>query len=51
LAGLMAVPLYARSVAAVIGGLLVLAAWNSVLEMLVVPRPGGGRLPAGWPAA
>jgi hypothetical protein len=40
----MAVPLYARSVAAVIGGLLVLAAWNSVVEMLVVPRPGGGRL-------
>jgi hypothetical protein len=40
----MVVPLYARAVAAVIGGLLVLAAWNSVVEMLVVPRPGGGRL-------
>jgi hypothetical protein len=40
----MVAPLYARSVAAVIGGLLVLAAWTSVFEMLVVPRPGGGRL-------
>jgi hypothetical protein len=45
----MPVPLGARSVAAVIGGLLVLAAWTSVLETLVVPRPGGGRL-ARWVA-
>jgi hypothetical protein len=40
----MAVPLYARTVAAVIGGLLVLATWTSVIETLVVPRSGGGRL-------
>ena len=40
----MAVPLCVRSVAAVIGGLLVLAAWTSVIETLIVPRPGGGRL-------
>ena len=40
----MAVPLCARSVAAVIGGLLVLAAWSSAVETLIVPRPGGGRL-------
>jgi hypothetical protein len=45
----MPVPLCARSVAAVIGGLLVLAAWTSVLGTLVVPRPGGGRL-ARWVA-
>jgi hypothetical protein len=43
----MAVPLYARVVAAVIGGLLVLAVWISVVETLVVPRAGGGRL-ARW---
>ena len=40
----MVVPLCVRSVAAVIGGLLVLAAWTSVIETLIVPRPGGGRL-------
>ncbi len=40
----MAVPLSARSVAAVIGGLLVLAAWISVIETLIVPRRGGGGL-------
>ena len=40
----MTVPLCARSVAAVIGGLLVLAAWSSAVETLIVPRPGGGRL-------
>jgi hypothetical protein len=40
----MAVPLCARSVAAVVGGLLVLAAWSSAVETLIVPRPGGGRL-------
>jgi len=40
----MTVPLCARSVAAVIGGLLVPAAWSSAVETLIVPRPGGGRL-------
>jgi hypothetical protein len=40
----MAVPLCARWVAAVIGGLLVVTAWTSVIETLIVPRPGGGRL-------
>src|SRR5436305_5056065 len=35
----MAVPLAARSVAAVIGGLLVLAAWASVIGTAIVPRP------------
>ena len=45
----MPVPLCARAVAAVIGGLLVLAAWTSAIETLVVPRPGGGRL-ARWVA-
>ncbi|HEX6521870.1 MAG TPA: hypothetical protein VF070_17970 [Streptosporangiaceae bacterium] len=37
----MVVPLYARSVAAVIGGLLVLVAWASAIRTLVVPRPEG----------
>ena len=40
----MAVPLCARSVAAVIGGLLVLAVWTSVIGTLMVPRPVGRRL-------
>ena len=35
----MTVPQCARSVAAVIGGLLVLAAWSSAVETLIVPRP------------
>jgi hypothetical protein len=35
----MAVPLYARSVAAIIGGMLVLAAWTNVIGTLIVPRP------------
>jgi hypothetical protein len=37
----MAVPLYARSVAAVIGGVLVLIAWSNVIGTLIVPRPLG----------
>jgi hypothetical protein len=37
----MAVPLYARSPAAVIGGLLVLTVWASVIGTLIVPRSGG----------
>jgi hypothetical protein len=40
----MAVPLFARSVAAVIGGLLVLVVWISVIGTLMVPRPVGRRL-------
>jgi hypothetical protein len=35
----MVVPLAARSVAAVVGALLVLTAWSSVVGTLVVPRP------------
>ena len=35
----MTVPLWARSVAAVIGGLLVLAVWANVIKTLIVPRP------------
>jgi hypothetical protein len=35
----MTVPLGARSVAAVIGGLLVLAVWANVIKTLIVPRP------------
>ena len=35
----MTVPLWARSVAAVIGGLLVLTVWANVIKTLIVPRP------------
>ena len=35
----MVVPLAARSVAAVIGGVLVLAAWASIIGTVIVPRP------------
>jgi hypothetical protein len=45
----MAVPLGARSVAAVIGGLLVPAAWSSVVEMLIIPVPAMAGWPIGWP--
>src|ERR1700733_8368161 len=45
----MVVPLCARSVAALIGGLLVLAVWASVIGRLMVPRPAGGGL-ARWVA-
>jgi hypothetical protein len=45
----MVVPLYARSVAALIGGLLVVAAWASVIKTLIVPRPEGPGL-ARWAA-
>jgi hypothetical protein len=45
----MPIPLYARVAAAVIGGLLVVAVWTSVIETLVVPRAGGGKL-ARWVA-
>jgi len=37
----MAVPLLARAVAAMFGGLLVLTVWGSVIRTLIVPRPGG----------
>src|ERR1700759_2227998 len=40
----MVVPLAARLVAAVAGGLLVLAAWTSVTGTLIVSRSGGGWL-------
>jgi hypothetical protein len=35
----MTVPLYARSVAAIVGGVLVLIAWSNVIGTLIVPRP------------
>jgi hypothetical protein len=37
----MVVPLCARTIAAVIGGLLVLTVWASVIGTLMVPRSGG----------
>jgi hypothetical protein len=40
----MTVPMYARSIAAVIGGLLVVTVWASVIGTLIVPRPGNGHL-------
>ena len=40
----MVVPLGARSVIAVVGALLVLTAWGSVIGTLIVPRPAGGWL-------
>src|ERR1700722_19411356 len=40
----MTVPLAARSVLAVVGALLVLTAWGSVIGTLIVPRPAGGWL-------
>jgi len=40
----MTVPLTARDAAAVIGVLLILVTWTSVIVTLVVPRPGGDRL-------
>jgi len=40
----MAVPLCVRSAAAVIGGVLVVVVWISVIGTLMVPRPVGGRL-------
>ena len=42
----MVVPLAARLVAAVAGGLLVLAAWASVTETLIVSRSVGVPPPA-----
>jgi hypothetical protein len=35
----MVVPLWARSIAALIGGLLVLVVWANVVKTLIVPRP------------
>jgi hypothetical protein len=35
----MVVPLIGRSTAAVVGALLVLTAWTSVIGTLIVPRP------------
>ena len=40
----MVVPLAARSVIAIIGALLVLTAWGSLIGTLIVPRPSGGWL-------
>jgi hypothetical protein len=40
----MVVPLAARTVIAVVGALLVLTAWVSVIGTLIVPRPAGGWL-------
>jgi hypothetical protein len=40
----MVVPLAARSVIAIVGALLVLTAWGSVIGTLIVPRPAGGWL-------
>jgi hypothetical protein len=37
----MTIPLCVRSIAAVIGGLIVLTAWASMIRTLIVPRPGG----------
>jgi len=45
----MMVPLYARSVAALIGGLLIVVAWASSIKTLIVPRPEGPGL-ARWAA-
>jgi hypothetical protein len=52
---MIAVPLCARSAAAIIGGILVLVAWTNVIGTLIVPRPIGsglgryGRVRAGSP--
>src|SRR5579859_4191298 len=35
----MTVPLWARSVAALVGGLLVVSVWANVIKTLIVPRP------------
>jgi hypothetical protein len=40
----MVVPVAARSVIAIVGALLVLTAWGSVIGTLIVPRPAGGWL-------
>ena len=40
----MVVPLIGRWLAAVVGGLLVLTVWGSVIGTLIVPRPVGSRL-------
>jgi hypothetical protein len=40
----MVVPLAARSVIAIVGALLVLTAWGSLIGTLIVPRPAGGWL-------
>ena len=40
----MVVPLAARLVIAIVGALLVLTAWGSVIGTLIVPRPAGGWL-------
>jgi hypothetical protein len=41
---MIAVPLCARSAAAIIGGILVLVAWTNVIGTLIVPRPMGSGL-------
>ena len=40
----MVVPVFARSVAAAVGAVLVIAAWVTVVGNLIVPRQVGGRL-------
>jgi hypothetical protein len=44
LGGLMVVPMIGRWLAAVVGGLLVLVVWGSVIGTLLVPRPVATRL-------
>jgi hypothetical protein len=41
----MVVPLDVRCIAAALGAALVLAAWVSIIQTLIVPRPAGSRLP------
>ena len=43
----MVVPLAARAVIAVVGALLVLSTWGSLIGTLIVPRPAGDWL-TGW---
>ena len=40
----MVVPFAARAVIAVVGALLVLSTWGSLIGTLIVPRPAGDRL-------
>jgi hypothetical protein len=44
----MVVPLAARSVIAIVGALLVLTAWGSLIGTLIVPGPAGGWLTRTW---
>ena len=44
----MEVPVAARSAAAIVGAVLVLATGTSVVETLIVPRAVSSRLTHGW---